>query len=107
MVLLGFAFNYLAMLALCLAMPRHHKLLLQKEPAVGRKHLLRGLAIGALVVALALCVRELGGEIGTLIWFCLLMLAGWVLVGLLAWRARWVFRLAAVLPVVGGALLAL
>ncbi|MEK1905475.1 MAG: DUF3325 family protein, partial [Pseudomonas sp.] len=44
MLLLGFALNYLAMTGLCLAMSRHHKLLLNGAPSQGRQRLLRGLA---------------------------------------------------------------
>ena len=39
-------------------------------------------------MTLANCVE--GGEIGTVIWLCLVMLSGLLLVLLLAWRSRWV-----------------
>ncbi|MDT4865200.1 hypothetical protein FQZ97_999890 [compost metagenome] len=57
-----------------------------------------------MAVGLALSIVQLGGEIGGVIWLCLLMLAGLLLVGLLAWKARWVLPLVAVLPVTGGLL---
>ena len=37
-----------------------------------------------------------------MLWLCQLMLAGLLLVALLAWCARWVLPLAAVLPLVAG-----
>lgn len=102
MLLLGFALSYLAMTALCLAMSRHHKLLLQGAPGSGRQRLLRVLAVIGVGLALMLCMDSLGGEIGGVVWLCQLMLAGLLLVALLAWRARWVLPLAALLPVAGG-----
>lgn len=101
-MLLGFALSYLAMTALCLAMSRHHKLLLEGAPSTARQRLLRVLAVIGLGLALALCMDSLGGEIGGVVWLCQLMLAGLLLVTLLAWRARWVFPVAALLPVAGG-----
>lgn len=106
MLLLSFACCYLAMTALALAMGRPHKQVLDGAPSDGR---CRGLRLGALLAmasALALAVGELGGEIGGVIWLCQLMLAGLLLVAVLAWRARWVLPLVAILPL-GGTLLAL
>lgn len=37
-----------------------------------------------------------------MLWLCQLMLAGLLLVALLAWRARWVLPLAAALPLAAG-----
>lgn len=102
MLLLGFALSYLAMTALCLAMSRHHKLLLEGAPAAGRQRLLRVLAIVGIALALVLCMNSLGGEIGGVVWLCELMLAGLLLVALLAWKARWVLPVAALLPMAGG-----
>lgn len=102
MLLLGFALNYLAMTGLCLAMSRHHKLLLSGAPAPSRQRLLRVVAVVALLLALLACISARGGEIGSVLWLCQLMLAGLLLVGLLAWKARWVFPLAGLLPVAGG-----
>lgn len=101
-MLLGFALSYLALLALSLAMSRHHKTVLQGAPSIGRQRLLRGLALVGLVLGLLLSVEQSGGEIGALTWLCLLMLAGLLLVAMLAWRARWVLPLAALLPAAGG-----
>lgn len=53
-------------------------------------------------LALVLCMEALGGEIGGVVWLCQLMLAGLLLVTLLAWKARWVFPVAALLPVASG-----
>ncbi|MGL4315020.1 MAG: DUF3325 domain-containing protein [Pseudomonas sp.] len=102
MLLLGFALNYLAMTGLCLAMSRHHKLLLSGVPAPMRQRLLRALAVVGMVLGLLACIGAQGGEIGSVLWLCQLMLAGLLLVSLLAWKARWVFPLAGLLPVAGG-----
>lgn len=101
MLWLAFALSYLAMSALSLAMSRQHKLLLQGEPSAARRLALRLLAALGFALALLLCLQRLGGEIGALVWLCQLMLAGVLLVGLLAWRARWVLPLAAALPLFG------
>ena len=102
MLLLAFALSYLAMTALSLAMSRHHKLLFQADLSPARQRLLRTLALPALVAGLSLCWLAEGGEIGAVFWLCQLMLAGLLLVALLAWRQRWVLPLAAVLPLAGG-----
>lgn len=101
MLWLAFALSYLAMTALSLAMSRQHKLLLQDEPSPARQRVLRVLASLGFALALLLCLQRLGGEIGALVWLCQLMLAGVLLVGLLAWRARWVLPSAAALPLFG------
>lgn len=60
------------------------------------------LASGLFGIALWLCINNQGGEIGTVLWFCLLMLAGVLLVLLLAWRSRWVLPVAPLLLLCGG-----
>ncbi|MCY1285713.1 hypothetical protein D9M68_148380 [compost metagenome] len=105
MLWLSFACTYLAMLTLSLAMSRHHKALFGAAPSAARVLALRLGALAALVAGLLLCIAELGGEIGAVTWLCQLMLAGLLLVMLLAWRQRWALPLAALLP--AGALLRL
>lgn len=104
MLLLGFAFCYLAMTALSLAMSRHHKVLFQGPLPEARVRLLRGAAVLALGVGLALAWIDQGGEIGAILWLCQVMLAGLLLVALLAWRSGWVLPLVALLPLGGGVL---
>ncbi|BAN50442.1 DUF3325 domain-containing protein [Metapseudomonas resinovorans] len=104
MLVLSFAFCYLAMVCLALAMSRQHKLVFSGAPSESRSRLLRIGAVLAMAVGLALAMVQLGGEIGGVIWLCQLMLAGLLLVALLAWKARWVLPLVAVLPVTGGLL---
>lgn len=89
-MLLAFAFSYLGMLLLSLAMSRHHKRVFQREPAPARRRLLRSLAPLAFALALAVCWWQLGGEMGAVLWACLSMLAGMLVGLLLAWRERWV-----------------
>lgn len=104
MLVLSFAFCYLAMTGLALAMSRQHKLVFSGVLSESRSRLLRVAAVVAMLAALALSIIELGGEIGGVIWLCQLMLAGLLLVALLAWQARWVLPLVALLPLGGGVL---
>lgn len=101
MLILAFALSYLAMMLLCLTMSRHRGVLLRVDGRLPGKLVMRLLAIGFLSIALWLCVHGHGGEIGTVIWFCLVMLSGVSLVLLLAWRSRWVMPLAPLLIVCG------
>lgn len=104
MLLLGFAFCYLAMTALSLAMARHHKALFQGALSQARARLLRGVAVLAFGVGLVLAVSDQGGEIGTILWLCQVMLAGLLVAALLAWRGRWVLPAAVLLPLGSGVL---
>ncbi|WP_137818047.1 DUF3325 domain-containing protein [Pseudomonas sp. 2FG] len=101
MLCLSFALSYLAMTALSLAMSRHHQAILSGAPSPLRSRVLRIAAVLAFGIALGLCSERLGGEIGALIWLCQLMLAGLLLVALLAWRSRWVLPLSLLLPLGG------
>ncbi|WP_225411336.1 DUF3325 domain-containing protein [Stigmatella hybrida] len=103
-MLLAFGLNYLALLTCCLAMARHHQALLGPAPSPGRAALLRGVALTGTALALGVCIHQQGGEVGTVLWFCLLMVSGLVLVALLAWRPRWALPLAAGVPLAGGAI---
>lgn len=96
-MLSAFAFAYLAVFALCLAMNRHHKALFGDEPTPLRRRALRVAALPLMAVALALCVREAGAELGTLFWLALSMLAVLALALTLAWRQRWAMPLALLL----------
>lgn len=104
MLVLSFAFCYLAMTGLALAMSRQHKVLFNGALSESRSRLLRAGAVLAMLVGLTLSILELGGEIGGVIWLCQLMLAGLLLVALLAWQSRWVLPLVALLPLGGGVL---
>nr|WP_307321609.1 MULTISPECIES: DUF3325 domain-containing protein [Pseudomonas] len=95
MMLLAFALAYLGMLALCLAMSRHHKALLGGEPGSLRQRVLRLAAALCFALALGLCSLSQGGEIGAVLWLCQLMLAALLLVAVLAWRLRWAVPVAA------------
>jgi hypothetical protein len=100
-MLLAFALAYLGMLALCLAMSRHHKALLGSEPGSLRQRVLRGAAALCFALSLVLCSLRQGGEIGAVLWLCQLMLAALLLVAVLAWRLRWTLPVAAPLLVSG------
>lgn len=98
-MLSAFAFAYLAVLALCLAMNRHHKALFTGEPSPLRRQLLRLVALPLMALSLALCIRDADVELGILFWLALLMLATLALVLTLAWRQRWAMPLAGLLLV--------
>lgn len=90
MLLLAFALAYLGMTLLCLTMNRHRGALLRADTRLPSPVIIRSLAVGCFGFALWLGVNSQGGEIGTVIWLCLVMLSGLLLVLLLAWRSRWV-----------------
>ena len=101
MTLLAFALAYIGMLALCLAMPRHHRQLFDRAPSPLRQRGLRLLAGGLLIVIVMLDVTALGVSIGLVVCLGQLMCAG-LLVGLmLAWRERMALPMGAALSVIG------
>ncbi|MET1076865.1 MAG: DUF3325 domain-containing protein [Pseudomonas sp.] len=101
MLWISFVFAYMAMLAFCEVMPRHARVLLRSEPTVRRRWVGRVLGCLLLAVALWQCVTGLGTEIGLVVWCCLLMLAGLLLVAMLAWQPRWVRASSTLMLVVG------
>ncbi|MFV3332082.1 DUF3325 domain-containing protein [Pseudomonas sp. NY15437] len=103
-MLLVFGLNLLALAAACLSLSRHHRDLLGSAPSQSRVRLLRLAAGVDGALALAYAVHRLGVELGIVYWACLLMIAGAVLVLLLAWRPRWALPTAAAMPVFGGVL---
>lgn len=101
MMLLAFALAYVGMLALCLAMPRHHRQLFNRAPSPLLQHGLRLLASALLVAIVMLDVTALGVSIGLVVGLGQLMCAG-LLVGLmLAWRERMALPMGAALSVIG------
>jgi len=100
-LLLALALAYLGMTLLCLTMNRHRGVLLHADTRLPGAAVIRTLAAGCFGFALWLCINSQGGEIGTVIWLCLVMLAGLLLVLLLAWRLRWVLPAAPLLAVCG------
>lgn len=101
MTLLAFALAYVGMLALCLAMPRHHRQLFDRAPSPLRQRGLRLLAGGLLIAIVMLDVAALGVSIGLVVCLGQLMSAG-LLVGLmLAWRERMALPMGAVLGLIG------
>ncbi len=89
-LLLAFALAYLGMALLCLTMNRHRGVLLRAGTRLPGAVILRLLAAGCFGIALWLGIASQGGEIGAVVWLCLVMLSGLLLVLLLAWRSRWV-----------------
>lgn len=103
-MLLVFGLNLLALAAACLSLARHHRDLFGSAPSELRVRLLRVVALVDGALALAFAIHLMGIELGVVYWACLLMIAGAVLVLLLAWRPRWALSTAAVMPVIGGVL---
>ncbi|AYC31850.1 DUF3325 domain-containing protein [Pseudomonas cavernae] len=97
----SFTLAFMAMTQLSLAMNRHAKAAYGVAPSPRRVLLMRLLAVVCIAYALRFCVRQLGGEIGAVIWLGQLMLAGLLLVGLLAWRPRWALPLSGLLLLSG------
>lgn len=102
MILLSFALAYIAMTLLCLTMSRHRRELWRAHIPLPGNLVMRLLATACLAFALWLCVNSLGGEVGTVVWLCLVMLAGVLLVLLSAWSTRWVLLAAPLLLGFGG-----
>ncbi|EMD99492.1 MULTISPECIES: DUF3325 family protein [Stutzerimonas stutzeri subgroup] len=101
MLLLAFALAYLGMTLLCLSMNRHRGALLRADTRLPGPAIIRSLAVGCFGFALWLGINSQGGEIGTVVWLCLVMLSGLLLVLLLAWRSRWVLPVAPLLAACG------
>ena len=101
MTTLAFALAYLGMLALCLAMTRHHRAMFNAAPTPERQGWLRVAASGLLVAAAALDTASLGVAIGLVVCLAQLMFAGLTVSLTLAWRQRWVLPLGALLSLVG------
>lgn len=106
MLLLAFALSYLAMTLLCLSKPRHRDGLLLRDVRLPGRRVIWLLASGLFGTALWLCANNQGAEIGAVVWLCLVMLSGVLLVLLLAWHSRLVLPMAPLL-VLSGSLQAL
>ena len=69
MSLFPFALTYTGWVALSLAMSRHAREILQREPSPLQRHLLRAAGWFALTVSLLLAAAHTGWPIGTVEWF--------------------------------------
>ncbi|MCQ4259477.1 DUF3325 domain-containing protein [Stutzerimonas stutzeri] len=101
MTTLAFGLAYLGMLALCLAMSRHHRDVFETSPSPGKQRGLRLIAAGLLIASLILNVESLGIEIGLVVGITQLMFAGVTVCLVLAWRKPWVMPLGAILGLTG------
>jgi len=101
-LLLAFALSYLAMLVLCLNRARHRGALLPANTRLPGRPAMWLLACCLFGVALWLCAQSQGGQIGVVVWLCLVMLAGVLLVLLLAWHSRLALTMAPLLMIGGG-----
>ncbi|MCQ2031358.1 DUF3325 domain-containing protein [Stutzerimonas zhaodongensis] len=101
MTTLAFGMAYLGMLALCLAMSRHHRDLFETSPSLSKQHLLRLIGACLLIASLMLNAQSFGIAIGLVIGMTELMFAGVTVCLVLAWRKRWVMPLGAILGLTG------
>ncbi|WP_181295099.1 DUF3325 domain-containing protein [Pseudomonas sp. Q2-TVG4-2] len=101
MTTLAFALAYLGMLALCLALTRHHRAIFNTAPTSVRQRWLRVAATGLLLGTTVVNVASLGVAIGLVVCLAQLMLAGLAVSLTLAWRERWVVPLGALLSLLG------
>jgi hypothetical protein len=88
MTTLAFALAYLGMLALCLALTRHHCAIFNTAPTSERQRWLRVAATGLLLGTAVVNVASLGVAIGLVVCLAQLMLAGLAVSLTLAWQER-------------------
>lgn len=93
-----FFVGYGALLALCLAMDRHHAQILHDKPGRSLRLLLRFAGWSLLALALWLCSLAWGWAIGPVAWFGLLSAAALALVFLLPYAPRFAAWLIVVGP---------
>ncbi|MBL4602634.1 MAG: DUF3325 domain-containing protein [Emcibacteraceae bacterium] len=79
MISLSFILTFIASVALCLGMKRHHRQIWGRAPEKQTVLLCRFGGWGLMAIGIALCVFELGGPLGFVTWFglfaaCTLML---------------------------------
>lgn len=99
MSLFPFALTYMGWAALCFAMSRHARELLQREPTPLQRHLLRAAGWLALVVGLIVTTARSGWPIGTVEWFGMLTASAVSFVLLLTYLPRLAAGLGLGLPV--------
>lgn len=104
MTLLAIALSHAGLVALCLAMEKHHvERFGRARTTRSRRHALRWLGWVVIGAALACCVAAHGGVLGPLYWLGALTLAGLVLsLGLLPYRPRLAMPLAVAAPPLAG-----
>jgi len=101
MTTFAFALAYLGMLALCLALTRHHRSIFSTAPTPERQRWRRAAAAGLLLGTAVVDATSLGVAIGLVVCLAQLMLAGLTVSLTLAWRERWVVPLGALLSLLG------
>ncbi|MFC4311146.1 DUF3325 domain-containing protein [Steroidobacter flavus] len=99
MSLFPFALTYSGWAALCFAMSRHAREVLQREPTPLQRHLLRAAGWIALIVSLFMAAAHAGWPIGTVEWFGMLTASAVSFVLLLTYRPRLAAGLGLGLPV--------
>lgn len=99
MSLFPFALTYTGWAALCFAMNRHARELLQRELSPLQRHLLRGTGWLTLSVSLLMVATRAGWPIGTVEWFGMLTASAVSFVLLLTYYPRLAAGLGLGLPV--------
>lgn len=88
MILSALCLCYAGFVGLYLAVPRHYKTALRREPARWQPIALRVAGWAAIAAAFAVSVRAGGWEMGPVLWFCLLSVSALFLVFLLPYAQR-------------------
>ena len=99
MSLFPFALTYTGWAALCLAMSRHGREVLQREPSPLQRHLLRAAGWLALTVSLLMAAARVGWPVGTVEWLGMLTASAVSFVLLLTYHPRFAAGLGIGLPV--------
>ena len=99
MSLFPFALTYTGWAALCFAMSRHARELLQQEPTPLQRQLLRAAGWIALTVSLLMAAAQAGWPIGTVEWFGMLTASAVSFVLLLTYYPRVAAGLGLGLPI--------
>ncbi|MBK1673677.1 hypothetical protein CKO35_10225 [Ectothiorhodospira shaposhnikovii] len=82
-------FSYSGLVALALAMDRHHRQIWQRPPSPRARRLLNMVGMTGLGVSFALSVAHAGWSVGPALWLGLLSLTALVIVLLLSYRPRY------------------
>lgn len=100
-------FAYAGWLALCLAMPKHHRQLRHREVLVRECWVWRACGTTLLTSSFAAAIHGYGWQIGPIAWFAALAVSGWALVTALPYSPRaclhtaWIASAIGMLMVVG------
>ena len=99
-LLLALGLAYAGWVALCLAMPKHHRQLKHREGLANERWWWRACGTVLLTLSLAAAIHGYGWQIGPVAWFAALAVGGWALVTALPYSPRGCLRMAWIAPTV-------